>query len=218
MGAHLLEASEEDVIYDSATGKVYVQGSPDKAKTIQEIAAMAALAYNLPPGMEPFLDDTSYYDPPNCTYPFGTHICVVEVDSQTGAVKILRYIAADDVGNQINPMIVSGQLHGGIVQGLGQALWEGAVYDENAQLVSGSLMDYTMPKANFFPNIEMGRTTTPSPTNAMGVKGAGEAGTIGSTPAAVNAVVDALAPFGVTHLDMPLTSEKVWRAMHKNGG
>ena len=218
LGAHLLEASEEDVVYDSTTGKVYVQGSPDKAKTIQEIAAMAALAYNLPPGMEPFLDDTAYYDPPNCTYPFGTHICVVEVDPETGSVKVLRYIAADDVGNQINPMIVSGQLHGGIVQGIGQALWEGAVYDENGQLVSGSLMDYTMPKANFFPNIELGSTVTPSPTNPMGVKGAGEAGTIGSTPAVVNAVMDALAPFGVSHLDMPLTSEKVWRAMHKNGG
>ena len=218
LGAHLLEASEEDVVYDSATGKVYVQGSPDKAKTIQEIAAQAALSYNLPPGMEPFLDDTAYYDPPNCTYPFGTHICVVEVDAETGSVKVLRYIAADDVGNQINPMIVSGQLQGGIVQGVGQALWEGAVYDENGQLISGSLMDYAMPKADFFPNIELGRTVTPSPTNPMGVKGAGEAGTIGSAPAVVNAVMDALAPFGVSHLDMPLTSEKVWRAMHKNGG
>jgi len=122
------------------------------------------------------------------------------------------------VGNQINPMIVSGQLHGGIVQGIGQALWEGAVYDENGQLISGSLMDYALPKADFFPNLELGRTVTPSPTNPMGVKGAGEAGTIGSAPAVVNAVMDALAPFGVSHLDMPLTSEKVWRAMHKNGG
>ena len=206
------------MVYDSETGKIYVQGSPDRAKTIQEIAGAAALAYNLPPGMEPFLDDTTYYDPPNCTYPFGTHICVVEVDAETGAVKVLRYIAADDVGNQINPMIVSGQLQGGIVQGVGQALWEGAVYDENGQLVSGSLMDYAMPKANLFPNIEMGRTVTPSPTNPLGVKGAGEAGTIGSAPAVVNAVMDALSPFGVGHLDMPLTSEKVWRAMHKNGG
>ena len=218
LGAHLLEAAVEDVIYDAVTGKVYVQGSPDKAKTIQEIAAMAALAYNLPPGMEPFLDDTAYYDPPNCTYPFGTHICVVEVDPQTGTVKVVRYIAVDDVGNQINPMIVSGQLQGGIVQGIGQALWEGAVYDENGQLLSGSMMDYTMPKASFIPNIEMDRTITPTPTNALGVKGAGEAGTIGSVPAVVNAVMDALAPFGISHLDMPLTSEKVWRAMHKNGG
>ena len=223
LGAHLLEAADEDVVYDSASGKVHVKGSPDQAKTIQDIAAQAALAYNLPPGMEAFLDDTAYYDPPNCTYPFGTHACIVEVDGETGQVKILRYIAADDVGPQINPMIVEGQLQGGIVQGVGQALWEGAAYDENGQLLSGSLMDYALPKAHFFPNIEMGQTVTPSPTNPLGVKGAGEAGTIGAAPAVVNAVVDALAPFGVKHLDMPLTAEKVWRAMAKsssktNGG
>jgi carbon-monoxide dehydrogenase large subunit len=212
----MLEAAEEDVVYDEA-GKVHVKGSPDQAKTIQDIAAQAALAYSLPPGMEPFLDDTAYYDPPNCTYPFGTHICVVEVDAETGQVKIQRYIAADDVGPQINPMIVDGQLHGGIVQGVGQALWENGVYDEYGQLISGSLMDYAMPKAHFFPTLEMGHTVTASPTNPLGVKGAGEAGTIGAAPAVVNAVMDALAPFGVRHLDMPLTAEKVWRAMH-NGG
>ncbi len=215
LGAHLLEAAEEDVVYDAEAGKVHVKGSPDQAKTIQDIAAQAALAYSLPPGMEPFLDDTAYYDPPNCTYPFGTHICVVEVDAETGQTKILRYIAADDVGPQINPMIVNGQLHGGIVQGVGQALWENAVYDEHGQLISGSLMDYAMPKADFFPTIEMGHTVTASPTNPLGVKGAGEAGTIGSAPAVVNAVMDALAPFGVRHLDMPLTAEKVWRVMHQ---
>jgi carbon-monoxide dehydrogenase large subunit len=207
----MLEAAPEDMAYEG--GKVFVKGSPDKAKTIQEVAGAAALAYSLPRGMEPFLDDTAYYDPPNCTYPFGTHVCVVEVDGDTGAVQILKYIAVDDVGNLINPMVVDGQLHGGIVQGVAQALWEGAVYDENGNLLTGSLTEYALPKADFLPMIQMDRTVTPSPTNPLGVKGAGEAGTIGSAPAVVNAVVDALAPFGVKHLDMPLTPERVWRAM-----
>jgi carbon-monoxide dehydrogenase large subunit len=138
---------------------------------------------------------------------------VVEVDKDTGQVKILRYIAVDDVGKRINPLIVDGQIHGGIVQGVAQALWEGAVYDENGQLLSGSMMDYAVPKSSFLPTIELGSTETPSPTNALGVKGVGETGTIASTPAVVNAVVDALAPLGIKHLDMPLTPEKVWRAM-----
>jgi carbon-monoxide dehydrogenase large subunit len=211
LAAHMLEAAPEDMAYEG--GKVFVKGSPDKAKTIQEVAGAAALAYSLPRGMEPFLDDTAYYDPPNCTYPFGTHVCVVEVDGDTGAVQILKYIAVDDVGNLINPMVVDGQLHGGIVQGVAQALWEGAVYDENGNLLTGSLTEYALPKADFLPMIQMDRTVTPSPTNPLGVKGAGEAGTIGSAPAVVNAVVDALAPFGVKHLDMPLTPERVWRAM-----
>jgi aerobic carbon-monoxide dehydrogenase large subunit len=212
LGAHLLEAAVEDMVYEG--GKVYVKGTPDKAKTIQEIAGAAALAYNLPPGMEPFLDDTAYYDPPNCTFPFGTHICIVEIDKDTGEVEIKRYIAVDDVGKVINPMIVEGQVHGGIAQGVAQALWEGAVYDENGQLVSGTMMDYAIPKADFFPNFEVARTETPTPVNPLGVKGAGETGTIASTPAVVNAVMDALAPLGINHLDMPLTPEKLWRAMH----
>jgi carbon-monoxide dehydrogenase large subunit len=211
LAAHLLEAAPEDMIYEA--GKVYVKGSPSKAKTIQEIAGAAALAYNLPKGMEPFLDNITYYDPPECTYPFGTHICVVEVDRDTGATKILRYIAVDDVGRVINPMIVEGQVHGGIVQGVSQALWEGAVYDDGGQLITGSLMDYAVPKAGFLPMLELARTETPTPVNALGVKGVGETGTIASTPAVVNAVVDALAPLGIKHLDMPLTSEKLWRAM-----
>lgn len=211
LGAHILEAAAEDVVFEG--GKAYVKGSPDKAKTIQEIALSAALGYDLPAGMEPFLDDTAYYDPPNCTYPFGTHICVVEVDAETGQVKIVRYVAVDDVGKVINPMIVDGQVHGGIVQGIGQALWEGAVYDENGQLTTGTLMDYALPRADMFPMIEIDRTETLSPVNPLGVKGAGETGTIAATPAVVNAVVDALAPFGVKHLDMPLTAERVWRAM-----
>jgi carbon-monoxide dehydrogenase large subunit len=213
LAAHLLEASPEDMVYDSATGKVHVTGSPDKAKTLAELAGAAALAYSLPKGMEPFLDDITYYDPPECTYPFGTHICVVEVDGDTGQVQLLRYLAVDDVGRRINPLIVDGQIHGGIAQGVAQALWEGAVYDESGQLVTGSLMDYAFPKAEFYPTFELGSTETPSPNNVLGVKGVGETGTIASTPAVVNAVVDALAPFGIRHLDMPLTPEKVWRAM-----
>jgi carbon-monoxide dehydrogenase large subunit len=218
LGAHMLEAAVEDVVFED--GKVHVKGAPDKAKTIQEIAGAAALAYNLPQGMEPFLDDTSYYDPPNCTYPFGTHICVVEVDPSTGGIEIKRYIAVDDVGKVINPMIVEGQVHGGIAQGVAQALWEAAVYDENGQLVSGSLMDYALPRADFFPPFELDRTETPTPVNPLGVKGAGETGTIAATPAVVNAVVDALSPLGVKHLDMPLSANKIWRVFqeHTNGG
>jgi carbon-monoxide dehydrogenase large subunit len=215
----MLEANVEDLIYED--GKVMVRGVPAKAKTIQEIALQSALGYSLPQGMEPFLDETSYYDPPNCTYPFGTHICVVEVDANTGKTKILRYIACDDVGNVINPMIVDGQIHGGIAQGVAQALYEGAVYDENGTLVSGSLMDYAVPTAAMLPSYETSRTVTPSPVNPLGVKGAGEAGTIASTPAVANAVMDALKPFGVKHVDMPLTPQKVWTAIHsaaQNGG
>lgn len=211
IAAHLLEAAPEDMVFEG--GRAYVKGSPDKGKTIQEIAAAAALGYSLPPGLEPYLDDITYYDPPECTYPFGTHICVVEVDKDTGEVKVLRYVAVDDVGKRINPMIVEGQIHGGIAQGVAQALWEGAVYNENAQLITGSLMDYAVPKATFFPKFELGSTETPSPTNPLGVKGVGETGTIASTAAAANAVIDALSPFGIRHLDMPLTPEKIWRAM-----
>jgi len=211
LAAHLLEAAPEDMIFEG--GRASVKGSPDKGKTIQELAGAAALAYSLPAGMEPFLDDITYYDPPECTYPFGTHICVVEVEKDTGQVKLLRYLSVDDVGKRINPLIVDGQIHGGIAQGVAQALWEGAVYDENGQLLSGSLMDYAVPKASFFPKFELGSTETPSPNNPLGVKGVGETGTIASTPAVVNAVVDALSPFGIKHLDMPLTPEKVWRAI-----
>lgn len=217
IGAHMLEASAEDVVYED--GKVFVKGAPDQAKTIQEIAGAAALAYDLPKGMEPFLDDTSYYDPPNCTFPFGTHICVVEVDRDTGEVDILRYVAVDDVGRVINPLIVDGQVHGGIAQGVAQALWEGAVYDANGQLTSGTLLDYAVPRADDFPGIELDRTETLSTVNPLGIKGAGETGAIASTPAVVNAVMDALAPYGITHLDMPLTAERVWSAIqHANGG
>jgi carbon-monoxide dehydrogenase large subunit len=215
IAAHMLEADAEDVVFEA--GRAFVKGSPETGKTIQEVAAAAAVAYDLPPGEEPFLDDTAYYDPPNCTFPFGTHIAVVEVDGETGEVALKRYVAVDDVGRVINPMIVDGQVHGGIAQGIAQALWEGAVYDEDGQLLTSSLMDYAVPKADFFPRFELDRTETPTNVNPLGVKGAGETGTIASTPAVVNAVVDALAPLGITHIDMPLTPERVWRAIQQAG-
>jgi aerobic carbon-monoxide dehydrogenase large subunit len=211
IAAHMLEADTEDVVFEN--GRAFVAGSPDSGKTIQEIAAAAAVAYDLPPGEEPFLDDTSYYDPPNCTFPFGTHVAVVEVDAETGEVDLRRYVAVDDVGRVINPLIVDGQVHGGIAQGVAQALWEGAVYDENGQLQTSSLTEYPVPKAEFFPSFEVERTETPTDVNPLGVKGAGETGTIASTPAVVNAVMDALAPFGIAHIDMPLTPERVWQAI-----
>jgi aerobic carbon-monoxide dehydrogenase large subunit len=215
VAAHMLEADVEDVEFEG--GRAFVKGSPETGKTIQEIAGAAALAYDLPKGEEPFLDDTTYYDPPNCTFPFGTHVAVVEVDPESGQVTLERYVAVDDVGRVINPMIVDGQVHGGIAQGVAQALWEGAVYDGEGQLTTSSLLDYAVPKAEFLPPLEVERTETPTDVNPLGVKGAGETGTIASTPAVVNAVVDALAPLGIRHLDMPLTPERVWRAMREAG-
>ncbi len=217
IAAHMLEADPDDIVFES--GKAFVKGAPDNAKTIQEIAGAAALAYDLPENEEPFLDDTTYYDPPNCTFPFGTHIAVVDIDPETGEVKLERYIAVDDVGKVINPMIVDGQVHGGIAQGIAQALWEYGTYNESGQLVTGSMMHYAVPKADFFPAFEVERTETPTDVNPLGVKGAGETGTIASTPAVANAVMDALAPLGIRHLDMPFTPERVWRAMRAaNGG
>ena len=209
IAANVLECSAEDLEFED--GKFTVKGVPDKGITIQEIALQAHVATKLPAGMEPGLQATSVFEPSNFTFPFGTHICVVEVDTQSGEVKIIKYVAVDDCGKVINPMIVDGQVQGGIAQGLGQALLEEVVYDEDGQLLTGSLMDYAVPRAEDLPPLEFARTETPSPVNPMGVKGVGEAGTIGSTPSIVNAVVDALAPFGVTHIDMPLKPEKIWR-------
>ena len=211
MAAHMLEASFDDIQVDGAN--YFVKGSPDRVKTIQELAFALDLAFDTPYGMEPYFDETSYYDTPNCTWPFGTHIAIVEIDEETGKTELVRYVAVDDVGNKINPMIVDGQLHGGIAQGVGQALWEGAVYDDQGQLLSGTMLDYTMPRASFFPLIELDETVTPSPVNPIGVKGVGEAGAIASTAAVANAVVDALSPLGIRHLDMPYTSQTVWRAI-----
>ena len=182
-----------------------------KSKPLPEIAAASYRAMKLPPDTEPGLLSTRFWEPPNFTFPFGAHIVVSDIDGETGQIKIRRYVAVDDCGNIINPLLVDGQVHGGVAQGLGQALWEQAVYDENGQLVTGELMDYAVPRAHMMPWIETDHTTTPSPVNPLGVKGVGEAGTIGCSPAVVNSVVDALSPLGVRHIDMPLTPEKVWK-------
>jgi carbon-monoxide dehydrogenase large subunit len=209
--AHMLEANVGDIEVDGANYSV--KGSPDKVKTLQEIAFAIDLGFSMPEAMEPYLDETAYHDTPNCTWPFGTHIALVEIDEQTGKVDLVRYVAVDDVGKKINPMIVDGQLHGGIAQGVGQALWEGAIYGEDGQLQSGSLLDYALPRAAWLPNLELDETVTPSPVNPLGVKGVGEAGTIASTAATANAVIDALSPLGIRHLDMPYTAQTVWRAI-----
>jgi carbon-monoxide dehydrogenase large subunit len=214
--AHMLEAAPEDIEIIGAEYRV--KGSPDRKKTIQEIAFALDLAFDTPEGMEPYLDETAYYDTPNCTWPFGTHIALVEVDEETGEIELKRYVAVDDVGKKINPMIVDGQLHGGIAQGVGQALWERAVYSDDGQLLSGSMMDYALPRASWLPSFELDETVTPSPVNPIGVKGVGEAGCIASTAAVANAVNDALAPLGITHLDMPFTGPSVWRAMQSAKG
>ena len=212
IAAHLLEASWEDI--DFQDNNFSVKGSADKAVGWGDVALQAHLAHNYPEDLEPGLRATTFYDPANFTYPFGTHICVVEVDTETGEVKLLKYAACDDVGNVINPMIVEGQIHGGLVQGIGQALWENAVYNEDGQLLSGSLMDYAVPKIHNLINFDLDRTVTPCPHNPLGVKGVGEAGAIAAPPAVVNAVIDALEPFGVKSLDMPLSSESVWKAIN----
>jgi aerobic carbon-monoxide dehydrogenase large subunit len=211
IAAHLLEASEDDLEYEA--GRFSVKGSPDRGMTVQEIAFAAWAAHNLPEGLEPGLEATYVYDPPNFSWPAGCHVAVVEVDTETGDARLHRYVAIDDVGNVINPMIVDGQVHGGITQGIAQALWEEAVYDEDGNLVTGSLLNYLVPSAAELPSFELDRTVSPSPSNPLGVKGVGETGTIASTPAVVNAIVDALSPFGVTDIDMPATPERVWRAI-----
>jgi carbon-monoxide dehydrogenase large subunit len=185
-----------------------------KSVTLQDIALAAYLAKELPPDMEPGLSATYFFEPKNFTFPFGTHIAVVEIDRETGDIKFQRYVAVDDCGRVINPMLVDGQVQGGIVQSIGQALYEEIVYDEQGQLITGTLMDYAVPKAAMIPWFELDRTETPTDVNPMGVKGVGEAGTIGATPAIVNAIVDALSPFGVRHIDMPVRPEAVWRIIN----
>ena len=212
IAANLLEAAPEDIVNEN--GQYFVQGAPAEAKTFQEVALAAYWYESLPEDTEPGLEAVSIFDPQNFTWPFGTHIAVVEVDGDTGEVELQKYVALDDVGNVINPMIVEGMVHGGVVQGVGQALTEEAVYDESGQLITGSMMDYAIPTADSVPSIITDRTTTPSPTNPLGVKGAGETGTIAASPAVMNAVIDALSPFGVTHMNMPAKPEKVWRAMN----
>jgi len=213
IAAHLLEAAEEDIEFHH--GQFNVKGVTDRHKTFAEVSLAAYLAHNYPADLEPGLEAQSFYDPSNFTWPFGAHIAVVEVDRETGQVDLQRYIAVDDCGNVINPLLADGQVHGGITQGLAQALYEGAEYDAEGQLLTGSLMDYALPRAEYLPNYETSHTVTPTPVNPLGIKGIGESGTIGSASTVVNAVMDALAPFGVTHVDMPLKPEKLWAAMNK---
>jgi carbon-monoxide dehydrogenase large subunit len=213
LAAHLLEVPKKEIVF--ADGRFSVKNDPEKSLSIQEVALAAHLAKKLPAGLEPGLSASYFFEPSNFTFPFGTHVCAVEVDRETGKIKILKYVAVDDCGKVVNPMIVEGQIHGGIVQGLGQAFLEEAVYDEIGQLVTGTFMDYAIPRAHDAPWMELDRTETPTPVNPLGAKGVGEAGTIGSTPALVNAVVDALRPFGVRHVDMPLRPEKLWKLMQK---
>jgi carbon-monoxide dehydrogenase large subunit len=217
IAAHLLEASVDDVVYDQ--GQLRVQGVPGRAITIQEVAATAYLKVDkLPQEIEPGLQATATFDPTNFTWPFGVHCAVVEIDVETGEVELKRMIAVDDCGRIISPLLVAGQVHGGLAQGIGQALFEGAQYDQNGQPLTGTLMDYALPFASELPSYELDHTETPSPVNPLGAKGVGEAGTIGSTPAVANAVVDALAHLGVKDVEMPITSEKIWQIINKGNG
>jgi carbon-monoxide dehydrogenase large subunit len=216
IAAHLLEAAIEDVEY--VDGQFRVKGVPDRSKSWFDVSLQAHLCHNMPEGVEPGLEASHFYDPSNFVYPFGTHIAVVEVDADTGRTKLRRYVAVDDCGTQINPLIVEGQLHGGIAHGMGQALLEEGGYDDQGQFTTGSFLEYAMPRADDMPSIELDHTVTPSPHNPLGVKGIGEAGTIASTAAVANAVIDALKPFGVKHVDIPLTPEKIWRAIEAGRG
>jgi carbon-monoxide dehydrogenase large subunit len=216
IAAHQLEVSEADLVYED--GRFSVKGAPSRGVTVAELALQAWTAHNLPDGLEPGLEGTAVFDPPNLTYPSGTHICVVEVDAETGQVRILKYVAVDDCGVVINPQIVEGQVHGGIAQGIAEAVFEEAVYDDSGNLLTGSMMNYLVPSAAELPSFVVDRTVTPSSTNPMGVKGVGETGTIAAPPAVVNAVIDALAPLGVTHIEMPMSPERVWRAIEEAKG
>jgi len=214
--AHQLEAAPEDI--ELVDGKFQVAGSPDKGMTLAEVAGEAYIPQDLPEGMEAGLDEISFYDPTNFVWPFGAHACVTDVDVETGRVDVVRYIAVDDCGPAINPLLIEGQIHGGIVHALGQALYEQVVYDEAGQLVTGTFVDYALPSAADVPSFETARTETPSPTNTLGVKGVGEAATIACSPAVVSSVLDALRPLGVTEIDMPLTPMRVWQAIQDAKG
>ncbi len=216
IAAHQLEANPDDLEFEG--GAFTVKGSPDKTMPIQGVAFGAFTAHNLPDGMEPNLQEQVTFDPPNFAFPFGTHVCVVEVDEDTGNVDLLDYTAIDDCGNQVNPLIVEGQVHGGIVQGVAQALWEGASYDHDGNCRNPSFLDYLVPSAAEVPNMKLGSTVTPSTSNPLGVKGVGEAGTIGSAAAVINAVCDALSPYGIDDIAMPATPARVWKAIQNAKG
>ena len=212
IAAHMFEAAEEDVVFDQ--GQFYVKGSPENRKAFGEVA-FAAYGAGLPEGMEIGLEAVAYFDPPNFVWPFGAHICVVEVDPDTGGVEMLKYVAVDDCGNVINPMIVEGQVQGGIVQGIAQALFEEVVYADDGTLRTGTLLDYSMPTANEIPPLVLDRTVTPTPTNELGVKGIGEAGTIAASAAVINAICDALSPLGIEHVDMPASPDRLWKQIQE---
>ena len=216
IAAHMLEAAEDDIEFEGGTFSV--AGSPDQNVTIQDVAGGAYLGADIPEGMEPTLNEQMTFDPPNFTFPFGAHLCVMEVDTETGKAWVRDYFAVDDCGPVINPTIVDGQIHGGLAQGIAQALYEGAIYDEDGNLVTGSMVDYMIPGAPELPNFTLDRTVTPSPSNPLGVKGVGEAGTIGAPPAVINAIVDALKPYGVKHIDMPALPMRVWNAIQDAQG
>jgi carbon-monoxide dehydrogenase large subunit len=209
---HLIEAEPDSVEFSNG---IFSAPGKEKTVTFQELALEAHLCRNLPAGTEPGLSVTRFFEPSNFAFPFGTHIAIVEVDRETGEITVLRYVAVDDCGNVINPLLVDGQVHGGIASGLGPALMEEIVYSEDGQLLTGTFMDYAIPKAHHMPWMELDRTVTPAPGNPLGAKGVGEAGTIGSLPAFVNAVVDALSPLGVEHIDIPMTAQKVWKAIQE---
>jgi carbon-monoxide dehydrogenase large subunit len=211
-GAMLLDS--DDVTFG---GGSCTHAASGKSVSFGEMAVAAYHAKKLPANTEPGLVATHFWEPPNFTFPFGAHIVVTEVDRDTGEIAIRRYVCVDDCGRIVNPLIVDGQVHGGVAQGLGQALWEQAVYDDSGQLMTGELTDYAIPKAAYMPWIESSHTETPSPVNPLGVKGVGEAGTIGCSPAVVNSVVDALSVLGVRHIDMPLTPEKIWKLIQQGG-
>ncbi|MEX2504964.1 MAG: molybdopterin cofactor-binding domain-containing protein, partial [Egicoccus sp.] len=216
IAAHLLEASEDDLEFER--GAFSVRGSPDASKTIQDIALAVFAAHDYPEDMEPSLDSDATVDPENFSYPHGTHLAAVEVDTETGMVHLRDYVAVDDVGKVINPQIVEGQVHGGLAQGIAQALFEEAVYDDEGNLVTGSLVDYYVPSAADLPTFRTDRTETPATTNPLGVKGVGEAGTIASTPAIMNAVVDALRPMGINDVPLPASPRNVWETIQKASG
>jgi aerobic carbon-monoxide dehydrogenase large subunit len=213
IAAHLMEASADDITFEN--GAFTVKGT-DKSKAFGEVALTAYVPHQYPlETLEPGLEETAFYDPKNFTYPAGTYVCEVEIDPRTGRTEIVNFVAADDFGNVVNPMIVEGQVHGGIAQGIGQALLEYAVYNEDGQLLTGSYMDYCMPRADDLPSLTVHTMPgTPCTHNPLGVKGCGEAGAIGSPPAIVNAVIDALRDYRVEHIDMPVTPEKIWRAIN----
>jgi carbon-monoxide dehydrogenase large subunit len=215
MAAHMLEADEQDIEFTNGTFSV--RGVPDQVRTVQEVSLATFLAHDLPEGFEPSLDSDATHDPANFSFPHGTHLCAAEVDTETGFVKLRSYVAVDDIGKVVNPLIVEGQVHGGLAQGIAQALYEEAVYDADGNLTTTTMADYLLPAATDLPAFTTDRTETPATTNPLGVKGVGEAGTIASTPAVVNAIVDALRPYGVADVPMPCTPERVWRAI-KGGG